>query len=568
MIQNRFDFLKNPAILAFALNVFFLAGYFVFGIVRYGGLDDYFMSGVLTGAYGSVYDVHLYFINAIFAYVLKPFFWLFPNVGWFYFFEIFEVFASLFVITFIFIRRSGVKWGGLLSFFLLACIAPDFYSNVNFTQCATILTAAGVLLLAVGDVERKKGFIFGSLFFLIGGYVMRSDAFMIAMPFACVLLFSNFLDSRKIYWKTLLTVLLCMFAIWGLKSFNRNLYQNNEYSYYAAYQGPRAFFGDGRYYDGESTYDELEERGMQGRDFYHLQNWDFYDTDVFCLDSINAIAKVVRRNMYVPNKLRMPAAFVIVLSNAFSRMNAWCWAVLCIFLILFSNKKSRLYPWVSLGIVGMCIGYLLLVNRVVYHVETGIWLCATTAAIAFMPRGEDFFKGKASKYQRVAVLGLALVSVAFIIMATPSHKETERRGLVSIPELSPENAAFLDYARNHPNDVFLMAFEPYKRLAETKDAAYKVIPPGSWDNIIPIGYWNIHLPQMKKELAKRGVQNPLRDIVKENVYVIEDSRANYLHFYETHYHKKLVVDTVLVLGESLMFKYREDGADDEKDSEN
>ena len=526
------------------------------------------MSGVLTGAYGSTYDVHLYFINAVFANVLKPFFWLFPNVGWYYLFEIFEVFASLYVITFLFIQRSGVKWGGLLSFFLLACIAPDYYSNVNFTQCATILTAAGVLLLAIGDIERKKRFLFVSLFFLIGGYVMRSDAFMIAMPFACVLLFSNFLDSRKIRWKTLLVILLGLAAIWGLKTFNRNLYQNNEYSYYAAYQGPRAFFGDGRFYDDESTYDELEERGMQGRDFYHLHNWDFYDTDVFCLDSINAIAKVVRHNMYVPNKLRMPAAFVIVLSNAFSRMNAWCWAVLCIVLILFSNKKGQLYPWASLGIVGVCIGYLLLVNRVVYHVETGIWLCATTTAIAFMPKGEVFFKGKALKYQRVSMLGLVLVSVFFIIMAIPSHKETERHGLVSIPAPSAEKSAFLEFSRNHPDDVFLVAFEPYKRLAETKDAAYKVIPRGSWDNIIPIGYWNIHLPQMKKELAKRGVHNPLHDIVNENVYVVEDCHANYAHFYESHYHKKLVVDTVLVLGRSLMFKYREKGAGDEKNSEN
>ena len=568
MIQDRFSFLKNPAILAFALNIFFLVGYFVFGIVRYGSLDDYFMSGVLTGAYGSAYDVHLYFINAIFAYVLKPFFWLFPNVGWFYFFEIFEVFASLYVITFLFIQRSGVKWGGLLSFFLLACIAPDFYSNLNFTQCATILTSAGVLLLAIGDVEKKFRFLFGSLFFLIGGYVMRSDAFMIGMPFACVLLLSSFLDSRKIRWKTLLVIFLGLVAIWGLKTFNQNLYKNNEYSYYAAYQGPRSFFGDGRFYDDESTYDELEERGMQGRDFYHLHNWDFYDTDVFCLDSINAIAKVVIHNMYVPNKLRMPAAFVIVLSNAFSRMNAWCWAVLCIVLILFSNKKGQLYPWVSLGIVGVCIGYLLLVNRVVYHVETGIWLCATTTAIAFMPKGEEFFKGKTLKYQRVSMLGLVLASVFFIIMAIPSHKETECHGFVSIPAPSTEKLAFLDYARNHPDDVFLVAFEPYKRLAETKDAAYKVIPRGSWDNIIPIGYWNIHLPQMKKELAKRGVHNPLRDIVNENVYVIEDCHANYAHFYETHYHKKLVVDTVLVLGESLMFKYREKGVGDEKDSEN
>jgi len=563
MYYTRLSGLNNPILGAIILNCLFLTGYFVFGIVRYGSLDDYFMSAVLTGAYGSTYDVHLYFINAIFGYMLKPFYWLLPNVGWFYFFEVFEVFASLFIVTYLFIYRCGFKWGCLLSLFFLACIAPDFYSNVNFTQCATILTAAGVLLLSIGDLEQRTLFLIGSLFFFVGGYVMRTDAFMIGIPFACLLLFSNFLDVRKIHLKTLVVIILCAVAICGLKTFDQTLCQNNEYSYYAAYQGPRAFFGDGRFYDDESTYEELEERGMQGRDFYHLQNWDFYDTEVFALDSIKTIADVAKRNVYVPNKKRMPIAFVVVLSNAFSRMNAWCWAVLCVFLILFSSKKGQIYPWVSLGIIGVCVGYLLLVNRVVYHVETGIWLCAATSAIAFMPKGEAFFGGTTLKYQKIAVIGIIVVSAFFAIMATPSHEKTERRGLVSIPSSSVEKKLFLEFARSHPDDVFLLAFEPYKRLAETRDVAYKVIPPGSWDNIFPIGYWNIHLPQMKKELAKRGVQNPLRDIVKNNVFVVEDHVPKYMHFYKTHYHESLSVDTILNLGSSLLLKYRKSELSDE-----
>lgn len=554
---------RNPVIFAFVINALFLVGYFVFGIVRYGGLDDYFMSAVLTGAYGKLYDVHLYFINAIFAYVLKPFFWLFPKVGWFYFFEIFEVFVSFFVITYLFVRRSGFKWGGILSIFFLACKAPDFYSNLNFTQCAMILTSAGVLLLAIGDLEREKKFLICSLFFMIAGYVMRKEAFMVGLPFAGLLLAANFVDARKLHWDTLLIVVLCALSIFGLKTFDQKLYQNNEYSYYAAYQGPRSFFGDGRFYDEEATYDELEERGLHWRDFDHLQRWDFYDTEVFALDSIKSIAKVAQRNKYIMNSARMPVALMVVLSNAFSRINAWCWVGLCFFLILFSNKKGQIYPWASLGVLGACFGYLLMVNRVVPHVESGIWLCGTTAAIAFMPKEECFFCGIDRKFHNIAIAAILVISVFFIVLSTPSHKETVRCGFVSIPLQSVEKRLFLDYAQSHPNDVFLLAFEPYKRLAETRDVAYKVIPPGSWDNIFPIGYWNIHLPQMKKELAKRGVQNPLRDIVKNNVFVVEDHVPKYLHFYKTHYHENLSVDTILNLGSSLLLKYRKSEPADE-----
>ena len=56
---------KSPLFLALCLNLFFLFLYLAFGQLRHGSLDDYFMSSVLTGAYGSSYDVHTYFINAI-----------------------------------------------------------------------------------------------------------------------------------------------------------------------------------------------------------------------------------------------------------------------------------------------------------------------------------------------------------------------------------------------------------------------------------------------------------------------------------------------------------------------
>ena len=556
-MYNFSQVLQKPFPLALCLNTLFFIVYLLFGIVHYGSLDDYFMSAIVTGAYGSEFDPHLYFINAIFAYFLKPFYIIAPSIGWYFIFILLEVFVSLTTITYLFIRQSGNKWGLILSILLLSCISPDFYQNVNFTQCATILTAAGSLLLAFGDKERKNTFLILAPFFLIAGHVMRSDAFMIGMPFLILLLFSNLLETRRIPWKTIIVLVVCYLSIWGLQKFNQSLYTDSDYKYYAAYQGPRAFFGDGRYYDAEATFDELEERSMQGRDFYHLQFWDFYDTQVFSLDSINAIADIARHNLYVPNRARMPAAFFITISNSFSRINTWCWVILCVMLILFANRKGQLYPWASISIISVCIGYLLLVNRVVYHVETGIWLCAITSSIFFMPNSNSFFAHKLLRYEKISAIGVLFLSVAFLLMAYPNLFKTNRQGIVCIPQPTAGEKEFVAYANAHPNDVFLLAFEPYKRLAMSKDPAYRSVAPGSWQNIFPIGYWNIHLPNMTKEFKKRGVENPLRDIVHDNVYVIEnENKPRYAHFYKTHYHKDVVVDTVYTLGEIMLLKYR------------
>ena len=556
-MSNFSQVLQKPFPLALCLNTLFFIIYLLFGIVHYGSLDDYFMSAIVTGANGSEFDPHLYFINAIFAYFLKPFYIIAPSIGWYFIFLLLEVFVSLTTITFLFIRQSGNKWGSILSILLLSCISPDFYQNVNFTQCATILTAAGTLLLAFGDKEQKNVFIILAPFFLVAGHVMRSDAFMIGMPFLILLLFSNLLETRRIPWKTIIVLAVCYLSIGGLQKFNQSLYTDSDYKYYAAYQGPRAFFGDGRYYDAEATYDELEERSMQGRDFYHLQFWDFYDTHVFSLDSIKAIANIARHNIYVPNRSRMPSAFFITISNSFSRVNTWCWTILCVMLILFANRKGQLYPWVSISIISVCIGYLLLVNRVVHHVETGIWLCAITSSIFFMPNSNSFFAYKPHKYEKTSVFGVLFLSVAFLLMAYPNLSKMGQQGLISIPQPTAGEKEFVAYAKAHPDDVFLMTFEPYKRLAMSKDPAYRSIAPGSWQNIFPIGYWNINLPSMTKEFKKRGVTNPLHDITNDNVYVIEnENRPTFTHFYKTHYHKDLTVDTVQTLGEIILLKYR------------
>ena len=67
---------KKKLLLALLINLLFLSLYFAFGQVRFGSLDDYFMSSVLTGAYGSAYDIHTCFVNAAYGIFFKVIFLL------------------------------------------------------------------------------------------------------------------------------------------------------------------------------------------------------------------------------------------------------------------------------------------------------------------------------------------------------------------------------------------------------------------------------------------------------------------------------------------------------------
>ena len=548
--------LRNPLFLAIALNILFFLLYILFGIVRQGSLDDYFMSSVLTGAYGSAYDVHTYFVGSAYGYFLKPFYLLFPKVGWYFLFELAGTFAAFTVFTYILILKTGKKYGALLSALMLAALTPDFYFQLSFTQCATAYTATGSLLFVFGNYDRKKVFlVLGSLFF-IAGSVMRWEGFLLGLPFLGVLLLSTVHDRKKIYFGSAIALATSFALIFGLRAYDKSLYTEGEYKYYADYQPIRAFFGDGAYYDSESTFDELEERGMSGMDFRLMKGWLFYDTEVLCVDSLHPIADIAMQNKLDPNWERMPLSFFMAVSVALTRTNGWCWVIFCILLMIIPSRKANIYPWISLALIALSLGYLLWVNRLAYHVETGIWLYAIVGAIPFFSQNclNSVNKGLIKK---ILPCGMILLTVIFSVFAISSQSLKTQWSLIETRKMTQDWKDFVQYAEQHSGDVFLLPFERYKQLGTLKDKPYKAITPGSWQNIIPLGYWNIHLPAMKAELAKRGISNPIKDIVKQNVYVIDDIDILSLpDYYSRHYGTYLAIDTAYTFGNIHLLKYR------------
>lgn len=552
---------KSPLFHALWLNLLFILLYLIFGQVRHGSLDDYFMSSVLTGAYGSQYDVHLYFVNSAYGFFLKPFYWLFPKVGWYFIFELAGTFASFTVFSYFIIRKINTKWGTVISALFLAAFTPDFYFQLSFTQCATIYTAAGIVAFCSGISEEKKRFLTLGVSLLLAGSIMRFEGFLLGAPFFGFLLIALLYEKKRIPLMVAIASCLAIISVWGIKEYDRSLYSEGEYKYYADYQPIRAYFGDGAFYDKESTYDELEERGMSGLDFYLLKAWVFYDTKVFQIDSLMPIKDIAQNNLYKPNPQRMIVAFLLALSNALMRCSGWCWVIFCTLLMISSSRKSNFYPWVSLCFIAICIGFLLLVNRMAYHVESGIWLYATTSSIPFMSK--EIFSSKAifAKNEKLILFGTAILTVAFAYLGISNQASLKKTfSIIETPEMTTEWSDFVNYTQKHPNDVFLLSFEQYKTLGTLKNPAYKAIEPGSWNNIFSWGYWNIHLPKMREELRKRGVTNPIHDIVHDNVYVVEDKGDPFLFaYYPLHYRDSLLIDTIQTFGELRLFKYRVKG---------
>ena len=520
---------------------------------RYSSLDDYFMHSVLTGAYGSEYDVHTYFVNAMYGYLLKPFYLFFPTVGWYSFFETMAVFLSFTAICYVLLRRCGRKLGFALSVLVLVCVSPDFYFHVAFTQCAGVLSATGIFLFAIGSEERRVKYLVAACLFLAGGVMFRNEMFLLGMPTLAALLFFSFLRTRKIWKGTLIALLVVLGAYQGLKEFNSAHFRSDGYDYYAAYQGVRAYFGDGAFFDTDGFSAELDERGIGSRNFRYLRAWYFYDNNVFHLDSMRNLIKIAERYHYEPNYVKMPFAILREVSGSLLCGSAWCWALICLALIFFSNRKNWWVPWISLILLSVPYTYLILVNRVVGHVTSGIWIFVVLFALFFVGKNDIIEKKQTKSFIQIIYLVclassiICATNVAFDKVSKASTIEAKRK---------PDWPGFVRYAKEHPNDVFLLPFSRYKDMATHIGNTHKAIVPGSLDNIHSTGYWNIHLPAIDNELKKRGVTNIFRDIKKDNVYVIGDDMAMSLApFYSDHYHENLSIDTLRYFGDMPLLKY-------------
>lgn len=546
--------LQRPFCLALGMNLLFLLVCLGIGGIHFGSLDDYFMSTVITGAYGSEFDPHTLFVNGAYAYFLRPFYWLLPSVSWYFVFELLSVFSSFTVFVYFILLRVNGKLGIALSLFLLACLVPDFYLQLAFTQCAAASTAAAILLFYFGNGEKRRTWLaMGGVFFVVG-IVFRREGFLLGMPFLAAVLALSAFETRKILKTTLVTLLVCVAAYQVLLSFNNKLFENNEYTYYRDYQWSRSTFGDGGDYDLDATFDELEERQMIGRDFWYLRSWIFYDTEVLSLDSLKPFVEVINRNKYEVNYSRMPAALFLVLAKSFFNANAWCWIIFCFAFFFFAPKRANWYTWGSLALKCLCLGYLLFMNRVSYHVETGIWLYAIVSAIPMIQSKNFVIEEKLNKLPYL----VGILALGALVLALSTQREINNNRLFfGVPQMSREWSEFLHHMESHQDDVFLLYFNDYKYLATYKDPPYRSAAPGSWGNIIPIGYWNINLPGMKRELAERGVQNPIRDLIKDNVFVLENGTMQFFDaYYQDHYHQKVKRDTVKSFDNLHLVKYR------------
>lgn len=544
------------------INVLVLALCFLFGGARYGALDDYFMAKILEGAYSDGYNVHMVFVNVAYGYVLLPLYHLFPKISWYYIGELFSVFLSLSVVSYIAIRKVGLQWGPIFVVVLVSCIAPDYYLSLQFTQCASLLSAAGMLTLlyAVENHFEKElpKTILKPITFAVGfvllfwGSVMRWDAFFMGLPFLALSLVLNF----DVCWRNKIKVILC-FAIalagtMGLKYLNNNHYSSPEYHAFMKFQPYRVAVGDGNNYDMNAAYDDLDEIDITSEKLLNLRDWFLYDKDVFSLEKMAPIVRVINENKTHEDFRDIVTFSLYDIAALIQKPIGIPWVIVCL-LLFWRNKERSWYTWGSFILLLVLIGYLMFISRNVYRVENGLILYAAILGINFLKPVS--FSSKKNALISLIVIALVCGSATSVSAKYVRDPSTGKIKDSTTPSKQIDYQGISNYIESAPDSVlFMVSMQPFMSIGKNWYSPYKAASFGCWGKFISFGYWTPYFPDIEKILKEKGVVNPVKDVVHDNVFVIGDDITTFLR--ENHYNSQTIKKSVIQsFGDLTIDKY-------------
>ena len=554
--------IKRALTYSFVINLFFLALCLIFGDLKFGAIDDYFMAARLTGALGTDYNPHLIFVNAVYGYALLPLYHLFPKIGWYYIGEMFSVFLSFTVIGYVLLQRCGERWGAILAALFTALFASDFYLVVQFTQCASILSAAGMLLFAYGvvdcrapkgarnDIKKIVPFVFGVILMLWGS-VMRWPAFLMGMPFFCLGMLFILKQCWAAKWRVIVGLVVMFAGAFAMHHWDQNIYKAPEYQDYVKFQGPRVTLGDKGDYNQNAVYEDAEELGLSGKDLYMLTTWVLYDTDVFSVDSLKRYTSMISSYQDFNPAQLIPRQLLNALGKSLHSPLFWTWFILCL-LVYITNPKKFLYLWTSLFLIFALMAYLLAMGRLIYRVESGFWLYAAVLAIPL------FGKIKLEVPKKLLYVVLCIIAIANIFLYVISGEMVRGPSSGQMRTLAIEDTTdykqVFDYIDNQPDKMFLLSMNAFMRFSHHRNPPYLAEPIGQYRRTVSFGYWTPYLPEVTEALADFGVKNPMKDVVHDNVIVLNEPHL--ADFLQRHYYDSVAVDTLKEIGEMTFLKYR------------
>lgn len=558
----------------FCINLALLLLFAFSGCMKYEVSDDFIMEMIVSGAYTGSPSPFIMFMHPIIGIVLSILYTFIATINWYFIFQITVIFTSLCILSYTFLKYRKDNLSILLFMIFLLFLSNDLYLLVQFTKTATLSLCAGCILMLSNILDRntmnKKEIALGILLFCVG-YMIRNKCIYIVLFFSVLpILFHGiqkrfkYIDFVKLAKKAGKVMFPCFFVLVGLSFFSKEFVQRypayKEYKEYSAY---RSDIVDYSYYSYEENRTEFEKNGISENDFYTLVHWNFGDIEYYDLDKLKTVSTIL--STYRDRQYTSIKGTIVNLINRQYKYYVSAWALMFISLIGIFAIRNGIFQVLSVNFFAFCLLFInMYLGRLNYRVEYSIFL----AAAAFLLYSFQISESRFEKFSNKALYAVLIVLfVCRIPVHIPSYGKSSYDSMFISwnNDLAKYNASFakekdmsvINEIKQNPNNFYYLGFYSNIQTLYLNYNPWKGIQKSEFKNAAFFAGIDTFHPDWVKHLENNSVNNPMKHLLKENVYFIENRPINeVLTFVQEHYKVNAGVTLYKKIGSYYIWKIR------------
>ena len=557
---------KSNVLTAILCNLLLLVLILTFCDLKYEVSDDFVMASILSGAFGNAQNPHMIFANVLLGYLLFPLYGMFPRVSWYFVFQIFLVFASSVATTWMLLEKTDKVKAVMLSTIILLFFSTDAYILVQFTKTAMFAVMSGslVFLWALFKGKGWRPIFFGGVLCL-SGTMLRFEVIYMAGAFILLVLAYEFVllykveNNRKKLGKKLVRVIAYGVVLIGLsllaEGIDQHSYDNEEYGYFAKYGSVRAGIVDYAEYGYLSYAEQLEEANVSEVDYCMMKAWSFADNDVFTLEKMQATANAIKR-FQDERALGKEQVLERMIDRGVQQYPIFFACALLFVCGLFLNWERWWLVLCSDGIAMAYMLYFVLRDRMLYRTEFSFILGAFLCGAYFWEHGRRE-GGDDKTHKRACMVITAMFLVISMILYVPNRSyldvdETGRKAYIEGTFYESWNYNAKKYRKvvnrgkgstnllaelGNKENFYFGDFTTTIQTLYFEWSPWEALPVGYFDNYAYLGGVTTNFPDVEDTLEQWDVSVPLRDLVNDNVYLIDNVHVEMkLQYIREHYY--------------------------------
>ncbi len=582
---------QHNLLTAISINIIFLILVLIFCETKYETSDDYIMAAIMSGAYNVSPNPHMIFINILWGYFLLPFYNFIPHISWYLISQLFLCYCSFTAITYILLKRLDTMMGVMISILFITLFSDDAYIMVQFTKTAILAVMAGSILFLYSIFHRelywKKQLVIGAVL-AFGGSLIRFNVIYIAGGFLIIIialeLIRILLLKRENSWKwlgqSIIIGSILIGAVIGAKKLDTFIYNSNEeYAFFREYGKVRGNIVDKMDYGYEVCEEKYRSIGISENDYLMLRKWNFGDPDFYTLEQMKKVQKIVS-DYEASLDLDRDA-----IKNILRYRNYWAYPSLlaCVLLAFLSIIFNKRYWWCSLlagGLGYLYLYYFVYSGKIVYRIEYGVFLCVFLTIIYFWDKTYcRIFKNK------LEICNICVILIALLVLyQAPTYRLNRWAEFIYGQEYKDyvednfynswdydsrryrcsvyNTDAYMELQNevvSNPRNFYFLNFHT---AIQTLYLAFNPMwdeQKYMWENVSYLGSVTVNHPDDLSVLKQGNIENPLKDLVNDNVYLIDNFYyEETLKYIQEHYYSKARMELYKTVDGFKIWKFYKD----------